>query len=186
MMMHMVSKSMTLITKKKAVMSYTPSASRSSEARKSESDDSVKLRNIYERPYTGRSRFCRCMNANGTRVKASLWTSWTDKNPGRRFHGCRYYEKDGCGFFEWHDEPLTDRAMHVINELKWGNRRLQSAMFELECDSLAQKLESEVEEVNSRKDAVHLELERKTKMKKNCVIVVLFCVLVVVVCVFVC
>ncbi|CAH9100685.1 unnamed protein product [Cuscuta europaea] len=172
--------------KKKAVMSASPSASRSSEARKSESGDSVKLRSIYERPYSGRSRFCRCMNANGTRVKAPLWTSWTDKNPGRRFHGCPNYEKDGCGFFEWHDEPLTDRARHVINELKRENRRLQSAMFELECDSVAQKLESELEEVNSMNDAAHLELESKTKMKNNYVIVVLLCVLIVVLCVLVC
>ncbi|CAH9129430.1 unnamed protein product [Cuscuta epithymum] len=78
------------------------------------------------------ARFCKCRSRTAIPVKARVWTSWIDKNPGRRFYGCPFYEKDGCGFFEWYDEPLTDRAKHVINDLKMENRRLHSTIMRLE------------------------------------------------------
>ncbi|CAH9113373.1 unnamed protein product [Cuscuta epithymum] len=75
--------------------------------------------------YPCQPRYCKCRMRNGMPVKASLWTSWTDKNQGRRFYGCPNYESDSCGFFEWHDEPLTGRAKVVINELKLENKQLR-------------------------------------------------------------
>ncbi|XP_050215892.1 uncharacterized protein LOC126666995 [Mercurialis annua] len=48
---------------------------------------------------------------------APLYTSWTEKNPGRRFYGCVNYKNGGCNFFEWHDKEMTGRAQHVINNL---------------------------------------------------------------------
>ncbi|CAH9110385.1 unnamed protein product [Cuscuta europaea] len=88
----------------------------------------MKKRSNLESGTPTRSTYCKCRNMNGMVTKARLWTSWTDKNPGRRFYGCPYYKKEGCGFFQWHDEQLTNRAKDVINQLKWENKRLRGAL----------------------------------------------------------
>ncbi|CAH9099878.1 unnamed protein product [Cuscuta europaea] len=108
------------------------SPSRSAALQKSSPIDSVQCGTNIETQYGGGVRFCKCRRRTEIPVKARLWTSWTDKNPGRRFYGCPHYENDGCGFFEWHDEPLTNRAKHVINDLKMENRRLVSTIMGLE------------------------------------------------------
>ncbi|CAN1187485.1 hypothetical protein LINPERPRIM_LOCUS31876 [Linum perenne] len=41
-----------------------------------------------------------------------LLTSWTEKNPGRRFYRCRR-----CNFFRWFDPSVQPRSKAVINEL---------------------------------------------------------------------
>ncbi|XP_050210069.2 uncharacterized protein LOC126660547 [Mercurialis annua] len=67
---------------------------------------------VYE--YDGGDRYCRCYSNPIARV----YTSWTEKNPGRRFYGCRSYKRGGgCDFFEWFEEPMSDRAKTVINGL---------------------------------------------------------------------
>ncbi|CAI9301574.1 unnamed protein product [Lactuca saligna] len=50
-------------------------------------------------------RTCYC----GDRV--GMWTSWTRKNPGRRFFGCPNYmdEEKDCGYFRWIDPPLLNK-----------------------------------------------------------------------------
>ena len=39
-------------------------------------------------------------------------TSWTDRNPGRRF--LSYGKRNGCSFFIWIDPPMCDRARVII------------------------------------------------------------------------
>ncbi|XP_057803108.1 uncharacterized protein LOC131018399 [Salvia miltiorrhiza] len=62
-------------------------------------------------------RYCEC-HTDGKRTRAVIMTSWTDENPGRRFYGCRNWKTKNCGLFDWIDEPMTERAKDIINELK--------------------------------------------------------------------
>nr|XP_004514729.1 uncharacterized protein LOC101498038 [Cicer arietinum] len=53
-------------------------------------------------------------------LESPLCTSWTAENTGRRFHGCGFYKLQGkksCNFFDWFDEPMTERAKEVIMSL---------------------------------------------------------------------
>ncbi|WCJ44253.1 hypothetical protein M5689_024930 [Euphorbia peplus] len=47
-----------------------------------------------------RSEICDCG------FEAAVRTSWTNENPGRRFHNCRYNE--------WIDDSLDDRSMSIV------------------------------------------------------------------------
>ncbi|KAL8224172.1 hypothetical protein R6Q57_019647 [Mikania cordata] len=46
----------------------------------------------------------------------SCTTSWTRRNPGRRFYCCKKKGR-GCGFVAWADPPMCPRSMEVIPEL---------------------------------------------------------------------
>ncbi|CAI9261023.1 unnamed protein product [Lactuca saligna] len=50
-------------------------------------------------------RMCYCGD------RAGMWTSWTRKNPGRRFFGCRNYmdEEKNYGYFHCIDPPLLNK-----------------------------------------------------------------------------
>ncbi|KAK4265714.1 hypothetical protein QN277_026731 [Acacia crassicarpa] len=61
--------------------------------------------------YEGQARICHCG------MVAPLCTSSTEQNLGRRFFGCRNYQKGiGCGFFQWLDGVMGARPTQVINE----------------------------------------------------------------------
>nr|CAD1838560.1 unnamed protein product [Ananas comosus var. bracteatus] len=46
---------------------------------------------------------------------AQIKTSWTDSSSGRRFLGCKNYGVVGaCGFFQWFDPLVGDRAKIII------------------------------------------------------------------------
>ncbi|XP_057766234.1 uncharacterized protein LOC130986744 [Salvia miltiorrhiza] len=68
-------------------------------------------------------KYCNC-GFGSKRLKATRMTSWTEENPGRRFYGCRNWKTKNCGFFDWYDEPMSERAMEVINHLKKENMKL--------------------------------------------------------------
>ncbi|KAM7525704.1 hypothetical protein LguiA_015606 [Lonicera macranthoides] len=38
---------------------------------------------------------------------APIRVSWTSRNPGRRFFGCKKYGNNGCNFFQWVDKDKT-------------------------------------------------------------------------------
>ncbi|KAI3701432.1 hypothetical protein L6452_26498 [Arctium lappa] len=44
---------------------------------------------------------------------ATIRTSWTTKNPGRRFYGCPR-KVSRCDFFSWYDQQLCNRSVEVI------------------------------------------------------------------------
>ncbi|XP_057769876.1 uncharacterized protein LOC130989795 [Salvia miltiorrhiza] len=73
--------------------------------------------------------FCIC-EVEGKKLKASIMTSWTEDNPGRRFYGCRNWKARHCGFFDWIDAPITERAKEVINDLKSENLKLMKVKHE--------------------------------------------------------
>jgi len=59
-------------------------------------------------------------------VDSPLVTSWTDENPGRRFHGCgRYFVKRKCNFFRWYDPEVPDRQKKIIRALLRKNDELK-------------------------------------------------------------
>ncbi|KAL8237482.1 hypothetical protein R6Q59_018563 [Mikania micrantha] len=64
--------------------------------------------------------------------QAMLTTSWTSRNPGRRFYGCP--EKgSNCKFVGWHDPEMCQRSLEIIsgllrskNELEIERNKLQA------------------------------------------------------------
>nr|KAJ0206247.1 hypothetical protein LSAT_V11C500249780 [Lactuca sativa] len=62
---------------------------------------------------------------------AIIRTSWTDKNPGRRFCGCPT-EGSKCRFIGWYDGPMCERSnaiipglLRTINKVKAHTTRLK-------------------------------------------------------------
>ncbi|XP_057788896.1 uncharacterized protein LOC131005819 [Salvia miltiorrhiza] len=86
-------------------------------------------------------KFCAC---EGKKCRASLMTSWTEDNPGRRFYGCRNWKTKNCGYFDWMDEPMSERAKEVINDLERENLKLlkfkESSRSSIDVDSEIAKL----------------------------------------------
>ncbi|XP_037423811.1 uncharacterized protein LOC119288280 [Triticum dicoccoides] len=66
---------------------------------------------------------CRC---NPPR-KAPRWISWSRQNPGRRYYCCVDAMHGGCGFVEWHDDPLPKFLSELIGDLRDEVRRLKGA-----------------------------------------------------------
>lgn len=90
--------------------------------------------------------FCKCGR------RATVRVSYTDLNPGRRFHGC---EKGsvGCNFFVWKDPPVCPFARAILPNLR---RKLEAS------ESKKQNLEMMMIEMETKKS----ELEMKnTKLK---------------------
>ncbi|PWA57684.1 zinc finger, GRF-type [Artemisia annua] len=58
-------------------------------------------------------------------------TSWTDINPGRRFHRCPK-PNSTCPFNDWIDPPMCNRAAAVIPGLLRGRNRLEAQLMESE------------------------------------------------------
>ncbi|XVF14286.1 hypothetical protein REPUB_Repub09cG0045800 [Reevesia pubescens] len=48
-----------------------------------------------ESDYEGEPVFCHC------KMRAPKWSSWTTKNPGRRFYGCSRYPVKLIIFYVW-------------------------------------------------------------------------------------
>ncbi|XP_019228856.1 PREDICTED: uncharacterized protein LOC109209948 [Nicotiana attenuata] len=49
---------------------------------------------------------------------AKNFTSMIPLNPGRRFYKCPKPEGSSCGYWEWAEDHVPDRALVVINNLK--------------------------------------------------------------------
>lgn len=74
-------------------------------------------------------RFCRCKQV------MAVTTSWTNANPGRRFKSC-----SKCGFFEWVDPPMCERARAIIP----GLLRKLNRYEEMETENAARIYEAEM------------------------------------------
>ncbi|CAA0827603.1 Unknown protein [Striga hermonthica] len=70
--------------------------------------------------------FCHCGK------RAQVRTSWTQENPGRRFNGCKDWNRGGCTFFFWADPPIPNRASEIISTLHTENEILESELKSLE------------------------------------------------------
>ncbi|KAB1223183.1 hypothetical protein CJ030_MR2G011920 [Morella rubra] len=73
------------------------------------------------------AHFCNCD------IQASLKTSWTEKNLGRRFWGCPRFGKKSmplaCVYFAWYDPPLYKRTLEFFPPLM---RRIKMLEAELQ------------------------------------------------------
>ncbi|KAE8784242.1 hypothetical protein D1007_42160 [Hordeum vulgare] len=67
------------------------------------------------------AKFCWC----NPRRKAPRWISWSIPNPGRRYYACVDAMHGGCGFVEWHDDPLPKFLRDLIGDLRDEVRRLR-------------------------------------------------------------
>ncbi|PWA44743.1 zinc finger, GRF-type [Artemisia annua] len=69
---------------------------------------------------------CRCGNV------AIIKTSWTDRNPGRRFFWCPNVMIWGsdCGTFGWIDPPMCQRAIEIIPGLLRARNALEENIKE--------------------------------------------------------
>ncbi|PWA53809.1 zinc finger, GRF-type [Artemisia annua] len=56
-------------------------------------------------------------------------TSWTNRNPGRRFYSCPTYGSD-CGTFGWIDPPMGKRAIEIIPRLLRARNALEEDIEE--------------------------------------------------------
>ena len=54
--------------------------------------------------------------------------SWSVKNPGRRYYGCRYWpdEKEDCGYFDWYDDEVSSWYKDLLNDLKPKKKKIRS------------------------------------------------------------
>ncbi|KAK6163403.1 hypothetical protein DH2020_000267 [Rehmannia glutinosa] len=68
--------------------------------------------------------------------RAVMRTSWTEDNPGRRFHACLSYNRGGCKFFDWEDPPMCRRSKVIIPGLL---KRLNARDAEIEKLQLTNK-----------------------------------------------
>ncbi|KAK6150062.1 hypothetical protein DH2020_017587 [Rehmannia glutinosa] len=92
--------------------------------------------------------FCNCGR------NATMKTSWTDLNPGRRYMACqKFKEVGGCTFFNWIDPPMCSRARQIIPGLLKKINKLEDQVKEFE------KLEDQVKEFDK--------LEGKMKRNRN-------------------
>ncbi|KAK9147937.1 hypothetical protein Scep_006694 [Stephania cephalantha] len=60
-----------------------------------------------------------------------MLTSWTTKNPERRFFRCNS-SNGGCTYFEWLDEGMSERARDVINQFVSEKMELARRIEEME------------------------------------------------------
>ncbi|KAL2521550.1 uncharacterized protein Fot_25473 [Forsythia ovata] len=52
------------------------------------------------------------------RRSATMRTSWTENNPGRRFLECSFYGRsDACNYFKWVNPLVQTRYKSIINGL---------------------------------------------------------------------
>ena len=72
-------------------------------------------------------------------ILLQMQTSWSDRNPGRRFWSCPHYESTNCKFFRWRDKERVDersqfilpRLVNKINELEENYERVKMQLEEL-------------------------------------------------------
>ncbi|XBI73638.1 hypothetical protein VPH35_067346 [Triticum aestivum] len=106
--------------------------------------------------------------------KAPRWISWSRQNPGRRYYACVHVLNGGCGFIEWHDDPLPKFFSGLIGDLRDEVWRLKGARTEdaveeqTMTESVILALQEQLKEKSAEIDAV------KTKYKTILVVFVVF------------
>ncbi|KAK6121613.1 hypothetical protein DH2020_044640 [Rehmannia glutinosa] len=112
-------------------------------------------------------------------LNASLKTSWTKANPGRKFWSCPKFGQDGyCGHFKWAEEELCQRAKQIIPGLLAKINKLQQQIEESQTKE--EQLKTEIMMANSRVEMLKQEVIELKKKNRSLVLI-----LVVIVSVFV-
>lgn len=101
-------------------------------------------------------------------------TSWTERNPGRRFMSCKFYEPEsewrGCNFFKWVDEDMTEWQRHLSNKLILEKKLLELQLTTSQAE--VKELESQrnlllTDNCNLKLKCKALNAELKLRMKKD-------------------
>ncbi|XP_021768549.1 uncharacterized protein At4g04775-like [Chenopodium quinoa] len=102
-------------------------------------------------------------------IPPKLETSWTTKNPGRRFLACKFYDaasgRRGCKFFKWIDEEILEWQRVVTNQLVLDKKLMKNEIALLKqqvCLLQDQKARVEIEKERLNKKCKTL----STAMKK--------------------
>ncbi|XBI47786.1 hypothetical protein VPH35_111655 [Triticum aestivum] len=66
--------------------------------------------------------------------KAPSWISWSRLNPGRRYYSCVDAMHGGCGFVDWHDDPLPTFWSELIGDLRDEVWKLKGATSNAPCE----------------------------------------------------
>ncbi|KAI3421512.1 uncharacterized protein J3R85_012206 [Psidium guajava] len=104
-------------------------------------------------------------------------TSWTQLNPGRRFHGCgRYKEGSKCKYFKWVDQKLSGRATEVILELLEKRHEPPPTFMDEELDDVDSR-EAEMKAAKSMTNQMKKEVSMLKRQRKQhrALIMFLFC-----------
>ncbi|KAG8380616.1 hypothetical protein BUALT_Bualt06G0034200 [Buddleja alternifolia] len=92
-------------------------------------------------------------------MPASLKTSWTSDNPGRRFYGC-ILGRSGCTFFDWYDPRMCARAKVLIPGLLCKINRLEKQVEEMQ-----RKMQKEMQKEIQREMQMGMEMQKEKLME---------------------
>ncbi|KAK9074546.1 hypothetical protein SSX86_007144 [Deinandra increscens subsp. villosa] len=73
--------------------------------------------------------FCWCGD------EAIIRTSWTTRNPGRRFYGCPRTAST-CRFIGWYDPQMCQRSTEIIPGLLRARNELEEKIKDLEAERI--------------------------------------------------
>ncbi|MFS7909641.1 putative transcription factor GRF family [Helianthus anomalus] len=93
--------------------------------------------------------FCHCGR------DAIIQTSWTSKNPGRRFYACPV-QGSNCGFIGWYDQERCQRCVDIIPGLLRGKNKLEVDVQKLGHSNVLLEGKLRESEANSRKLKMYL------------------------------
>ncbi|PWA89653.1 zinc finger, GRF-type [Artemisia annua] len=98
-------------------------------------------------------------------------TSWTNRNPGRRFYSCPTYNSS-CPFIGWVDPPMCDRSLDIIPGLLRTRDALEDALdLEQERADWEEHRPNEDEtRANQAELRAKMEEERAKKLRKYLII----------------
>ncbi|KAG8385820.1 hypothetical protein BUALT_Bualt03G0085000 [Buddleja alternifolia] len=96
-------------------------------------------------------------------MPASLKTSWTSDNPGRRFYGC-ILGRSGCTFFDWYDPPMCARAKVLIPGLLRKINGLEKQVEEMQRE-MQRKMQKEMQKEIQREMQMEMEMQKEKLME---------------------
>jgi len=103
-----------------------------------------------------------CMDENDSMINAEvrckhgillqMQTSWSDRNPGRRFWSCPHYEAMNCNFFRWRDKERVDersrfilpKLVNRIKELEEKYERVKMQLEQLDNSNIEQSKQEKI------------------------------------------
>ncbi|GJR94619.1 zinc finger, GRF-type containing protein [Tanacetum coccineum] len=65
-------------------------------------------------------------------LEAVIKTSWTNRNPGRRFYGCPTLSPTCVNFLMWYDPPMCQRSVQIISGLLRSRNELEEILAMVE------------------------------------------------------
>ncbi|KAF8674400.1 hypothetical protein HU200_048231 [Digitaria exilis] len=101
-------------------------------------------------------------------MKAALWISWSNDNPGRRYLKCYRARvsnttEGGCGFITWYEGPCNPFVASLLVDLRdavWGLKDVNTAL-RLQLDDVTMRLEQEKNDAIALKELQRMEKEEE-------------------------